>query len=192
MSAQFALPGFDAEPKLQDRLFFALFPDLDTAAQIGQLAKDLRKEHGLTEKPIEEKRLHVPLHHLGDHAELPNDIVASATKAGASVLPRQFDVSFDRVMSFGKKRNNPLVLRGADGLDALMVFQKALGVAMMKVGLAQYAETHFTPHVTLLYGHTALPEQVVENITWTVREFVLVHSLLGRHMHVPLARWPLA
>jgi 2'-5' RNA ligase len=36
-----------------------------------------------------------------------------------------------------------------------------------------------------------LEARAVEPIRWTVREFVLVHSLLGQTRHVPLARWSL-
>jgi 2'-5' RNA ligase len=33
---------------------------------------------------------------------------------------------------------------------------------------------------------------IFPDIAWRVREFVLVHSLLGRTVHLPLARWPLS
>jgi 2'-5' RNA ligase len=36
-----------------------------------------------------------------------------------------------------------------------------------------------------------VPEQKIEPVEWTVREIVLVHSLLGRTEHRPLARWTL-
>jgi len=45
--------------------------------------------------------------------------------------------------------------------------------------------------VTLLYDDCSVAEQAVETICWTAREFVLVHSLIGQTLHVPLARWPL-
>jgi 2'-5' RNA ligase len=32
---------------------------------------------------------------------------------------------------------------------------------------------------------------LIEPIRWTVRDFVLVHSLRGRTMHIPLERWRL-
>jgi 2'-5' RNA ligase len=37
-----------------------------------------------------------------------------------------------------------------------------------------------------------VPEQAIEPIEWTVREIVLVHSLLGRTTHRHVARLPLA
>jgi RNA 2',3'-cyclic 3'-phosphodiesterase len=45
--------------------------------------------------------------------------------------------------------------------------------------------------VTLLYGDEMVVAHPVEVIGWTVRDFVLVHSLLGRGRHIPLARWSL-
>ncbi|MGE5152361.1 MAG: 2'-5' RNA ligase family protein, partial [Rhodospirillaceae bacterium] len=49
----------------------------------------------------------------------------------------------------------------------------------------------FTPHVTLLRDGQRVPEQRIEPIEWTVREIVLVHSLLGRAAHRHVARWSL-
>jgi 2'-5' RNA ligase len=98
-------------------------------------------------------------------------------------------------MSFaGRPGNHPLVLRGSDGVAALTALQQALVVAMEKAGF-KLRKSHFTPHVTLLYGDRCIAEQVVEPVAWSVREFVLVHSLLRRKLeqkqkqYVPLARW---
>jgi len=48
--------------------------------------------------------------------------------------------------------------------------------------------TNFTPHVTLLYDPRSVEEHPIEPISWTVSEFVLIHSMQG---HAHLARWPL-
>jgi 2'-5' RNA ligase len=45
--------------------------------------------------------------------------------------------------------------------------------------------------VTLLYDDGLVAERPIGALRWTVREFVLMHSLLGRNARVPLARWPL-
>ena len=55
---------------------------------------------------------------------------------------------------------------------------------MMKAGLGRHAEPNFTPPVTLLYDCQCVAEQAIR---WTFREFILVHSLLSRTQHVPLA-----
>jgi RNA 2',3'-cyclic 3'-phosphodiesterase len=192
MPEQLSLPGFEAAPQPTDRLFFAIFPDVDAAARIAQLARRLRSEHGLKGKPLATKRLHVTLHYLGDYVGLPQAIVAAASAAAATVALPSFEVALDRVASFsGRPRNRPFVLLGGDGVAALTAFQQALGTALEKAGLGSRAKSPYTPHVTLLYGNHSVAGQAVETVGWTVHEFVLVHSLLGRTRHVPLARWPL-
>lgn len=192
MPEQPFLPGFEAAPRPTDRLFFAIYPDAAAAAQIARLAQQLRAEHGLQGKPLKPERFHVTLHHLGDYAGLPQDLVAAACGAAASLAAAPFDITFDRVASFtSAPRNRPFVLRGADGLAALMAFQQSLGEALKKTVLGRWAKAGFTPHVTLLYDDRSVPEQAVTPVSWTARELVLVHSLIGRSLHVPLARWPL-
>jgi 2'-5' RNA ligase len=192
MPEQSFLPGFEAAPRPTDRLFFALYPDASTAAQIAVLAQQLRTEHGLQGKPLKPERFHVTLHHLGDYAGLPPDLVAAARVAGASVAAAPFDVTFDRVASFtSAPRNRPFVLRGDGGLAALMAFQQNLGEALKKTVLGRWAKPGFTPHLTLLYDDRSVPEQAVTPVSWTARELVLVHSLIGQTVHLPLARWPL-
>jgi RNA 2',3'-cyclic 3'-phosphodiesterase len=196
MPAQSSLPGFDAEPKPTDRLFFAIFPDADAAARIARLALQLRAEHGLRGAPLKQQRFHVTLNHLGDYAGLQQDIVAMAGQAAAAVVRQPFDptfdLSFDRAASFcSTPRNRPFVLRGGNGLAAVTAFQQALGMEMTKAGLERWAKPAYTPHVTLLYDDRCIAEQAVETIGWTAHEFVLVHSLIGQSCHVQLARWPL-
>ncbi|MDP2449481.1 MAG: RNA 2',3'-cyclic phosphodiesterase [Polaromonas sp.] len=192
MPEQSFLPGFEAAPRPTDRLFFAIYPDAAAAAQIARLAQQLRAEHGLQGKPLKPERFHVTLHHLGDYAGLPQDLVAAACGAAASVAAAPFDVTFDRVASFtSAPRNRPFVLRGDDGLAPLAAFQQSLGEALKKTVLGRWAKPGFTPHVTLLYDDRSVPAQAVTPVSWTAREFVLVHSLMGQTLHVPLARWPL-
>jgi len=193
MPMQSSLPGFDAAPEPTDRLFFAIFPDADAAARIAQLAWRLRGEHGLKGEPLKTKRFHVTLHHLGDFAGLPQEVVTRASEAAAAVAMPPFEITFNRAMSFfGRPDERPFVLRGADGVAALKFFQLALGSAMEKTGLkVGKAKSNYTPHVTLLYDDLLVAEQAVETVGWTAHEFVLVHSLLGQGVHVPLARWTL-
>jgi 2'-5' RNA ligase len=59
-------------------------------------------------------------------------------------------------------------------------------------GVRHKSGKQFTPHVTLLRDRISVPEQEIEPICWTAREFVLVHSLLGQTQHIPLGRWSLS
>jgi 2'-5' RNA ligase len=181
--------GINAARQPMEGLFFAIFPDADAAARLAQLAQRLRAEHGLRGHPLKTERFHVTLHHLGDHAGLQHDIVAAASKAAATIAMPPFELAFDRVMSFDRPRNLPLVLRGGDGLAALTEFQLVLGTAMKKAGLGRWVKPSYTPHATLLYDDRHVGEQPVGTIAWTAHEFVLMRSLLGQTRHVPLARW---
>lgn len=192
MSEQMSLMGFEAaSARPTDRLFFAVRPSPVACEQIVALTAHLRSEHGLRGSPISPDRLHSTLHHLGDHVGLPQAVVDQACAAAASLAVPAFEVVFDRVASFARPHNQPLVLRGGAGLDGLMALQQALGAAMARVGLGRHVESHFTPHVTLLYDDRRVAEQAMAPIRWVVDELVLVHSLLGRTVHKTLGRWPL-
>lgn len=191
-SGQMTLAGFAAR-KPGDRLFFAVFPDAQAADCIVATAKALRDEHGLRGKPLRAERVHVTLHHLGDHFELPKGIISVAIAAVARVSMTPFEVRFDCASSFaGHARNKPLVLRGDEAaLSSLFLLQRELGERMKDAGSASAVDCRFVPHVTLLYDERALPTQTIEPIAWTVREFALVHSLLGKTEHRILRKWPL-
>ncbi|MCO5979210.1 2'-5' RNA ligase family protein [Ideonella oryzae] len=196
MSDQLSLMGFEAPPPAAptDRLFFALQPTDAACAQIAALSQRLRESHGLNSKPIAPERLHITLHHLGDHAGVPADVVEAAGRAAARVVCAPFDVVLDHAMSFRIRRDKaPFVLRTAASHEAAVLdFQRQLGQSMALEGLGHSVDVRFTPHVTLTYAPRELPESPVEPVQWTVREFVLIHSLLGRTQHRVLARWPLS
>ena len=190
---QGSLFGAEPPPKRTDRLFFALYPDRETAAQqIAPLATALRASQRLHGKILPTERFHVTLHHLGDFAGLPPSLVQAASAAAEAVRCPPFELEFDRAASFDNKRgrNNPFVLQGGDALQPVADFQRALGAALQTAGLKP--DARFTPHVTLLYDDRVVPASpVVPPVRWTAHEFVLVHSLIGQGIHMPLGRWPL-
>lgn len=101
-------------------------------------------------------------------------------------------VAFDNVRSLlGNGRNRPLVLGGGDGVAGLVQFQNRLGWAMEQAGLGRWIGPNWFPHLTLFYDDRTIKEEAIEPVSWVVRDFVLVHSLLGRTRYIPLARWPL-
>ncbi len=168
-----------------DRLFLAVLPDRETAARIAEKTRHLRLSHGLTGKGIRPEHFHVTLCHVGDGIGLPPDVVDRVKERAASVAMPSFRVCFDRAGSF---KNGALVLRGDDGTIGLEILQQRLTDAL---DTQPRKARPFTPHVTLLRDSHRVPEQCIEPIEWTVREIVLVHSLLGRTTHRHLARWSL-
>lgn len=192
MPGQLSLAGFEPAEAPADRLFFAILPDAPAVQRIERLARTLRASHGLTGRPLGARRFHVSLHHVGDFAGLPQDVVDAAVAIASGVVAAPFELAFDRVASFSRRsRNAPLVLLGGDGVLAVTAFQRALGTALAAVGLGRSAGAHFTPHLTLLYDGRPVGEQSIETIAWTAREFVLVHSFIGQSRHETLAHLPL-
>ncbi|HEX7917697.1 RNA 2',3'-cyclic phosphodiesterase [Rudaea sp.] len=191
MSGQMSLGGFaDAVPT--DRLFFAVFPDTAAGEAIARLADDIGRQHDLRGAPLKRERLHITLHHLGDYAGLPAALVEDARRAAAQIVATPFEVTFDRVKSFaGRAEKKPCVLVGADGDTQLQRLRRQLGERLLKASLGKQVTREFTPHVTLRYERLLVPEQSVAPIVWTVREFALVHSLLGKTEHRILQRWTL-
>ncbi len=116
----------------------------------------------------------------------------SASAAAAQVAAAPFEVTFDRAESF---RNStgiyPFVLLGEPGATPLRALHTALGAALKKNGLGGATQGDFKPHVTLLRDTLRVPPAPVVPLPWTVRDVVLVHSLLGKTTHIHLARWPL-
>jgi RNA 2',3'-cyclic 3'-phosphodiesterase len=195
MPEQLWLPGLEAPPALTDGLFFAVYPDAGTAAGIAKFAQQLCAESHVRSrvrsKPLAANRLHVTLRHLGNFAGgLPAEVVEAAKRAAASVGMAPFTVEFDAVASFAKKpRLGPAVLLGEDGVRGLQALHDALEAGLKNDGIEPGAR--FTPHVTLAYGMPWAERHPAEPACWNVREFALIHSLLGRTRHIVLARWPL-
>lgn len=190
---QLTLPGFEATPQLPaHRLFLAIKPDADTAGHIAGLIEQLRPVVGFKGKALRAERLHITLHHLGDFVHLPpEDVVARVRAAAGNLALPPFDVTFNQVVSFhGRRDRRPFVLMGDAGVAGLMAFQAALGGALQHAAVP-LLHGHFQPHITLLYDRGGFAPKAVEPITWTVREFVLIHSWLGKTRYDELGRWPL-
>jgi 2'-5' RNA ligase len=177
-------------PSQKDRIFFAALPDAATAARLYARAEVLKKAHDLKGTLIQPEHLHVTLFHLGDWAVLPDEIVKLASKSAAEAGAAPFDVAFHKVGSFPNRTGiYPLVLTGDAGQWSAL--HGALAAALKRNGLGGATQGEFEPHVTLVYDGKRIKSAKIEPVGWTVRDFVLVHSRLGRTTHVHLGRWPL-
>jgi 2'-5' RNA ligase len=184
-------PLIDLRERLagRNRLFFAIYPEAEAARRAYALGEDLRRTHGLRGKVRGVDRLHVTLLFLNDFEDEAADVVAAAGEVAASLKAEPFEVEFDCVMSFPRKSNRPLVLRGGGALGPLEAFQRRLEEALCSRFVL--APGSYAPHLTLLYDDRKVSRRPIEPISWTVREFALVRSLLGQSRHVTVARWPL-
>lgn len=174
-----------------DSLFLAVYPDASAASRIRDEAARIRIEHGLRTAPISADRLHITLHYLGAFAGLPADTIEQARAAASAIAMPPFDVTLDRIESFASRRpKRPLVIAG-DPDEAFSAFVDTLGEALQTAGIFVKSHPRFIPHVTVLYDEHRVARRSIAPIEWTVREFALVHSLLGRSQHEVLFRWPL-
>jgi 2'-5' RNA ligase len=179
-----------------DRLFFALQPDAETAARIHALALRLRGVLALQGRPLAVERLHVTLCFLGNHPALPPDLVAAADAVAKTLSCAAFELCFDQVMSFGSSRDlsgraTAVVLCCDEDCAPLSALRNQLAAALSRTGKFQLEARSFKPHVTLLYDRHAVSPQEVAATCWTAREFVLVHSLVGKSEHRVLGRYAL-
>jgi 2'-5' RNA ligase len=150
-------------PHFTDRVFFAVLPDAETAERISERAARWRAAHGLPDV---------------------DRIDGWVARAGEIPMP-SFRVGFDRLMSFA---NGALVLTGDASTVGMEVLQQRLSDSLDDT---PRPARRYTPHVTLLHDGRHIEAEPVEPIAWTVREVVLVHSLVGHTTHRHIARIPL-
>ena len=184
--------SLDLGPPPQDCLFFAVTPTAAIAARIAERAdRWLRRQdvRGLLRPP---GLLHISMNGIGIYRGLPKRVVHAAIEAGSRVEMAPFEVTFDRVMSFKSRSRSPFVLCAAVDPSGLLNLRSTIGATMQSVGFRDTGRASFKPHVTMMYTDDMMDQaRVDEPIRWTVRDFVLVHSLQGRGRHVHCRRWPL-
>lgn len=185
--------GSDTAALKIERLFLGIMLPPGAASAASKALERARVEDGLKGSPIRQDRMHITLIHVGDYrGALPRSVIADV-KTAASLSEAAFEVSFDRVGSFGgAPGKHPFVLLGGEGVEALSAFRDRLFKALLRSGVRPLSREAFTPHVTLAYGDRRLPERGIDPVRWRATEFVLIHSEVGRSIYHTLGRWPLA
>jgi len=191
MRTQFDPGGLAQAGAAGHGFFLAVYPETASRSALEGLACAERRAACLRGMPRPARLLHATLLSLGRHDGPDEEVdrrIDLAKAACARLAHPCFEVRFDEVMSFAPDRNGkcPVVAVGGEGVGALSAFRRALLAA---IGLAP--STGYKPHVTLLYDRRVVDPHGIVPIGWTVREFCLVHSLIGHSRHDILARWPL-
>lgn len=180
-------------PAAVDRhtLFFAILPDGDCAARADRLGADLRREHGLKEKPRPPSLLHMTLCCMGPISRLPHDAIALALRAGGRSGGAAFTMNLDEVFSF-KQAKHPIVLCAAGGNDAFRMLHIRLALALRNSGLKVPIDRSLQPHMTLAYnGKDIAKTRLAAPISLKASAFVLIRSHHGEGRHEHLGQWPL-
>lgn len=173
-------------PRTTRRLFFALWPPEEIAAQLFDAASQLAK--GCGGRAMRRDSLHLTLHFLGDVAESELPWIC---RAAETVRAQEFSFVLD---TLGYWRHNRIVWAGcSEPVPPLAELAVALIVALRDGGQPDGRST-FTPHLTLL-RKAAQPSllEMAKPLPWAVREFVLVESVVTGigPRYVILGRWPL-
>jgi len=175
--------SFARLPQQAHNLFFAVRPPKEKVREIVELTSALK----IGGTPLRPERLHITILALATGCELPLGLIEEAAEVAETIRMAPLHVIFDRVAG----GTNSAVLLPSEPLDALRMFRERLGFALVRGGVDVRLDGRFSPHVTLLYGGQPLPEMLIEPITWTVEEFVLIDSHIGLTHHEIVGRWPL-
>lgn len=201
MAEQLSFPGFGDLPqapianktksaakgeRLPYALKFSIFPSPAEAQEIVRLTGPMLQALGLTGKPLMPHRLHVTVHKLGEYAEVPEDLIAAAMRAGDALAFDAFEVAFDCAMSFPSA--GTCVLSGHEGTRQLTAFYEELGESMRSQGLR--AGRSFAPSMALVYDKHFVAEHSIVPVCWMAREFVLIKSHIGTGKYDLLGSWP--
>ena len=173
-------------------LFFALFPDAKTAAEIAELAERLRAQCELKGRGFDPEQFHVSLCHVGTYdGDVPEGILTQARRAAASITLPGFDVQFDHARSISKEPRKPFALVSKERNTQMKTLQRQLGQALVRAGLGRWVATAFMPHLTLLYDTRDVSMDHIARVSWTAQDFVLVRSLIGERHYDRIGSWPL-
>ena len=184
-------------PRLRSRanrhaLFLAIRPSVADAARLAAHAAAEDARLGIGGGPVEAGRLHVSLFGLVDYTDrYPAEAVEQWMNALDTVRVAPFDVVFDTVATFGGQ-GNPLVLRSREAAPVAGVRQlhAAIGRALADSG-EKLKWSSDEPHMTTSYSGRRIVDTAIEPVAWTAREFALIDSHVGAHLHEVLATWPL-
>lgn len=176
---------------MSENLFFAVFPDRETAREIASYSGALRERHGLSGAAVAAQRLHVTIAFLGSYPRLPESLAAFVSAAAARLRHPAFTASLDQVISFkGRPGHQPLVLVSDEGDHGLRSLRRSLSDAFVATGMTAL-EQSFQPHMTLSYAGGAIEPEPAGRFSFRVDHLVLVRSLAGQSRYIPLERWRL-
>ena len=173
-------------------LFLAIRPGAEDAARIAAHAAAEDARLGIGGGAMEAQRLHVSLFGLVDYADrYPVEAVEQWMKALDTVRLAPFEIGFDTLATFGGQ-GNPLVLRSADpaAVAGVRALHGAIGVAWPNAG-ERLKWSSDEPHMTVSYRGRRIADAATPPVRWTAREFALIDSHVGAHLHEVLATWPL-
>lgn len=168
------------------RLFFALWPDEPLRHLLYKETRRAVRAGG--GKPVPPENFHITLAFLG---QLDAQGATAARAAAEATASESFELVLDKLGFWPDARVlwlGPSTVPEA-GSRFAVVLRRALRAREIKVDVRP-----FMPHVTLA-RKVGKPGELdsIRSIRWAAREFVLVHSVTGRHAseYRVIGSWPL-
>lgn len=169
------LPGLGLAPITPSglhRIYFAVRPDGPAAEAAIRISSRLR---GTAGGGIARENLHVSLTLVFRGDAVPPGLEDAACDRVQEIGVRPFVLTFDKVESFGSGQRWCVVLTGSRGIAGLYELQRKL----ISRFSGQERMGRFLPHMTLMYARHFVEKQPIAPVSWTVREFLLLHSHYG-------------
>lgn len=185
--------GQPRRPKMPERLFIGLFPDESARREADRISRWITSEARLVGSLLASDRFHTSLIHLSDRKRIRSSDEFAAELAARTVRIPPFEITYSRLGSFpgapkkDRPIEHPLVLLADDG--PVTELHAALGAELRKFHFR--VPDSFRPHLTLSYNRQFLPTRAIEPVTFVVKEFVLVHSMLWLKKYRILKTWTL-
>jgi 2'-5' RNA ligase len=163
-------------------LFCALRPPPDVASDLWDDFAWLPPE----DDRVEPERQHVTLLAIGAWPAHPAETVRRVRGVCAALVAPSFRVVFDHLIVADR-----ILLKPSEPVPALARFQIRLASSLAHAGLVAPGQYRFSPHLTLSYRTRAREPIFLPPVSWPVRDFVLLESLVGQRTQIERGRWRL-
>jgi RNA 2',3'-cyclic 3'-phosphodiesterase len=164
------------------RLFFALMPPAGLLDELAQL-----RELTTQGKPEADNRLHITMF-LFDYAP---DFDANKVEQISAALDGQTlptcRVLFEHLM----RGKGAMLLLPNERLEEVFRLQARLAELLAMHGLQSASGWKFNPHMTLRRGKSEGKKLVIDPVSWTAQDIVLLDSHIGLTHYEEIARWRL-
>ncbi len=163
------------------RLFFALWPCPSLRARIGAVSDGL----GALDHRVADDRLHLTLAMGSDSPGFRQEAAEMMLALADRVDSAPISLKLERLAG----TDHSLALQPRRRCAPLGALARALGEPLARCNLMR-ADWQFSPHITLGHRKQTPFTRAISPIAWDAREFVLIHSIVGRK-YIELGRWPL-
>lgn len=138
-----------------------------------------------TDKSRSADLLHITLLPFVDLTETPPGFVPALIALLDNFGADTFRVIFDRIVA-----NGSTFLLGSEPMAGVRRFQSELTRYLRRQSFPFFGERP-NPHITIRYGSGGLGDRIIDPISWTIDEILLIESIVREKRHKVHGRWSL-